>query len=91
MFDTAFHQTMPPRAYLYAVPYEWFTKHEVRRYGFHGTSHRYVSQQAVKQLGLDPEDHASSPPTSGTGARSRPSGTATAWTRPWDSRRWTAW
>jgi acetate kinase len=58
VFDTAFHQTMPPRAYLYAVPYEWFTKHEVRRYGFHGTSHRYVSQQAVKQLGLDPEDHA---------------------------------
>jgi acetate kinase len=49
---------MPPRAYLYAVPYEWFEKHEVRRYGFHGTSHRYVSQQAVKQLGLDPEDHA---------------------------------
>jgi len=58
VFDTAFHQTMPPRAYLYAVPYEWFTKHEVRRYGFHGTSHRYVSEQAVKQLGLDPEDHA---------------------------------
>ena len=58
VFDTAFHQTMPPRAYLYAVPYEWFTHHEVRRYGFHGTSHRYVSQQAVGQLGLDPEDHA---------------------------------
>jgi acetate kinase len=58
VFDTAFHQTMPPRAYLYAVPYNWFAKHEVRRYGFHGTSHRYVSHQAVKQLGLDPEDHA---------------------------------
>jgi acetate kinase len=58
VFDTAFHQTMPPRAYLYAVPYEWFEKHEVRRYGFHGTSHRYVSLQAVKQLGLDPADHA---------------------------------
>ncbi len=58
VFDTAFHQTMPPRAYLYAVPYEWFEKHEVRRYGFHGTSHRYVSQQAVRQLGLDPDDHA---------------------------------
>jgi acetate kinase len=58
VFDTAFHQTMPSRAYLYAVPYEWFEKHEVRRYGFHGTSHRYVSQQAVHQLGLDPEDHA---------------------------------
>ena len=58
VFDTAFHQTMPPRAYLYAVPYEWFEKHEVRRYGFHGTSHRYVSEQAVRQLGLDPDDHA---------------------------------
>ena len=58
VFDTAFHQTMPPRAYLYAVPYDWFVNHEVRRYGFHGTSHRYVSQQAVRQLGLDPEDHA---------------------------------
>jgi acetate kinase len=58
VFDTAFHQTMPPRAYLYAVPYEWFEHHEVRRYGFHGTSHRYVSAQAVRQLGLDPEDHA---------------------------------
>jgi acetate kinase len=58
VFDTAFHQSMPPRAYLYAVPYEWFEKHEVRRYGFHGTSHRWVSQAAVKQLGLDPADHA---------------------------------
>ncbi len=58
VFDTAFHQTMPPRAYLYAVPYEWFERHEVRRYGFHGTSHRWVAQAAVKQLGLDPEDHA---------------------------------
>jgi acetate kinase len=58
VFDTAFHQTMPPRAYLYAVPYEWFEKHEVRRYGFHGTSHRYVALRAVAQLGLDPSDHA---------------------------------
>src|SRR5512138_189971 len=58
VFDTAFHQTMPPRAYLYAVPYEWFEKHEVRRYGFHGTSHRYVALRAVAQLGLDPNDHA---------------------------------
>jgi acetate kinase len=57
-FDTAFHQTMPPRAYLYAVPYEWFENHEVRRYGFHGMSHRYISQEAVRRLGLDPDDHA---------------------------------
>ncbi|HSM93522.1 MAG TPA: acetate kinase [Anaeromyxobacteraceae bacterium] len=58
IFDTAFHQTMPPHAYLYAVPYEWFEQHEVRRYGFHGTSHRWVSRHAVQQLGLDPKDHA---------------------------------
>ncbi|HVP66229.1 MAG TPA: acetate kinase [Anaeromyxobacteraceae bacterium] len=58
VFDTAFHQTMPPQTYLYAVPYEWFEKYEVRRYGFHGTSHRYVSKEAVRRLSLDPDDHA---------------------------------
>jgi acetate kinase len=58
VFDTAFHQTMPERAYLYAVPYEWFVEHEVRRYGFHGTSHRYVSEQAIKRLNLDPNNSA---------------------------------
>jgi acetate kinase len=58
VFDTAFHQTMPPPAYLYAVPYAWFEKHEVRRYGFHGTSHRGAAERAVRQLGLDPADHA---------------------------------
>jgi acetate kinase len=58
VFDTAFHQSMPPRAYLYPVPYEWAEQHQVRRYGFHGTSHRYVAQAAVRQLGLDPKDHA---------------------------------
>jgi len=57
VFDTAFHQSMPPETYLYAVPYEWYEQHEVRRYGFHGTSHRYVSEQAIKQLGLDPGAH----------------------------------
>jgi acetate kinase len=58
VFDTAFHQTMPPRAYLYPVPYSWYEKHDVRRYGFHGTSHRFVSADAVRELGLDPADHA---------------------------------
>jgi acetate kinase len=58
VFDTAFHQTMPTRAYLYPVPYDWYEQHQVRRYGFHGTSHRYVAQQAVRQLGLRPDDHA---------------------------------
>ncbi|HEX7487633.1 MAG TPA: acetate kinase, partial [Anaeromyxobacteraceae bacterium] len=58
VFDTAFHQTMPARAYLYPVPYAWYEQLEVRRYGFHGTSHRFVAQQAVRQLGLAPNDHA---------------------------------
>ncbi len=58
VFDTAFHQTMPAQAFLYPVPYEWYEKHQVRRYGFHGTSHRFVAQQAVAQLGLPRDDHA---------------------------------
>lgn len=53
VFDTAFHQTMPPQAYIYGVPYEWYEKHKVRRYGFHGTSHKYVSQKTAEFLGLD--------------------------------------
>ncbi|MDL2294113.1 acetate kinase [Ruminococcaceae bacterium OttesenSCG-928-D13] len=56
VFDTAFHQTMPPTAYIYPVPYEYYEKHSVRRYGFHGTSHKYVSRQAAKFLGKDVED-----------------------------------
>jgi acetate kinase len=56
VFDTAFHQTMPQSAYLYAVPWEWYEQYEIRRYGFHGTSHRFVSEQAIKQLGLNPND-----------------------------------
>jgi acetate kinase len=51
VFDTAFHQTMPPRAFRYAVPEVWYTRYGVRRYGFHGTSHRYVSQRAAAMLG----------------------------------------
>ena len=58
VFDTAFHQTMPRHAYLYPVPFGWFEEHEVRRYGFHGTSHRYVARRAVELLGLSPRDHA---------------------------------
>ena len=53
VFDTAFHQTMPAKAYMYALPYEAYTKYGVRRYGFHGTSHRYVSRRACEFLGLD--------------------------------------
>jgi len=51
IFDTAFHQTMPEHAYLYAVPFEWYEQHGVRRYGFHGTSHLYVSKRAAMLLG----------------------------------------
>ncbi|HEX6271950.1 MAG TPA: acetate kinase [Polyangiaceae bacterium] len=51
VFDTAFHQTLPPRAFLYAIPYELYEKHKLRRYGFHGTSHRYVSLEAGRRLG----------------------------------------
>lgn len=53
VFDTAFHQTMPAHAYMYALPYEYYEKYGVRRYGFHGTSHRYVSRRAAEFLGLD--------------------------------------
>lgn len=58
VFDTAFHQTMPEKAYRYAVPHHWVEQHQVRRYGFHGTSHRFVAAQTIKQLGLDPKDNA---------------------------------
>lgn len=51
VFDTAFHQTMPEEAYFYAVPYEYYDKYKIRKYGFHGTSHRYVSAEMIKLLG----------------------------------------
>ena len=56
VFDTAFHQTMPPKAYMYGVPYEYYERLHVRRYGFHGTSHRYVSKRAAEFLGKKPEE-----------------------------------
>ncbi len=56
VFDTAFHQTMPEKAYLYGLPYEYYEKYGVRRYGFHGTSHRFVSGHMIEFLGLDPEN-----------------------------------
>ena len=56
VFDTAFHQTMPERAYMYGLPYEYYTKYGIRRYGFHGTSHRYVSKRACEILGVKYED-----------------------------------
>ena len=56
VFDTAFHQTMPPEHYMYALPYEYYEKYKIRRYGFHGTSHKYVSQQASEMLGIPIEN-----------------------------------
>ena len=56
VFDTAFHQTMPDYAYMYALPYDLYKEHGVRRYGFHGTSHRYVSQRVCEFLGVKPEE-----------------------------------
>ncbi len=56
VFDTAFHQTMPEKAYLYGLPYEYYEKYKVRRYGFHGTSHSFVSKETAGFLGLDLSD-----------------------------------
>lgn len=56
VFDTAFHQTMPPEAYMYGLPYSLYEKYAIRRYGFHGTSHRYVSRKACEILGVPYED-----------------------------------
>lgn len=56
VFDTAFHQTMPPEAYLYAIPYEYYVKYGIRRYGFHGTSHKYVAEYAARFLDKSPRE-----------------------------------
>ena len=53
VFDTSFHSSMPPESYIYALPYEWYEKYHVRRYGFHGTSHRFVSERAAQILGIE--------------------------------------
>jgi acetate kinase len=56
VFDTAFHSTMPPSSYLYALPYDLYTEHKIRRYGFHGTSHAFVSRKAAELMGKKPAD-----------------------------------
>ncbi|QIB69374.1 acetate kinase [Aminipila butyrica] len=56
VFDTAFHQTMPPESYIYAIPYEYYQKHGIRRYGFHGTSHKYVAERAADMLSCALDD-----------------------------------
>lgn len=57
VFDTAFHQTLAPEAYTYAIPLEYQERYQVRRYGFHGTSHRYIAAEAINAFDLDPHDH----------------------------------
>ena len=56
VFDTAFHQTMPPESYIYAIPYEYYEKYGIRRYGFHGTSHKYVAERTADILGVNIQD-----------------------------------
>ena len=56
VFDTAFHQTMPEKAYLYAIPYKYYEKYKIRKYGFHGTSHKFVSNECAAMMGKAPED-----------------------------------
>lgn len=56
VFDTAFHQTMPPSSYLYSLPYEYYEKYGIRKYGFHGTSHKYVSERAAELIGIPVEN-----------------------------------
>ena len=89
VFDTAFHRTLPVHAYRYAVPAEWYERHGVRRYGFHGTSHAYVAGRAAAVLGV--EGSTASSPTSATGRRSPPCQAAAASTRRWGCRRWKGW
>src|SRR5699024_4808755 len=55
VFDTAFHQTMPEKSYIYSLPYEFYEKYDIRKYGFHGTSHQYVSERAAEMLGVSLE------------------------------------
>jgi acetate kinase len=92
VFDTAFHHTLPERAYLYAIPYSLYRRHRVRRYGFHGTSHRYVAYRHRQLTGTPREERRrSSPCTWGTAAPPAPSPPGNRWTRRWGSRRWRGW
>lgn len=56
VFDTAFHQTLEPKAYMYAIPYEYYEKYKIRKYGFHGTSHKFVSQRVAEVMNKPIED-----------------------------------
>ena len=84
VFDTAFHQTMPEKAFLYAIPYKYYEKYGVRRYGFHGTSHRFVSERVAAILGKKPEETRPSSAIWATEPVLRQSATANPSIPPWD-------
>ena len=92
VFDTAFHQTVPPVAYTYAVPAQWREEYGIRRYGFHGTSHGFVTGEAARLLGQ--ARRGDQPDRPAPGQRSlghgRPRRSARS-TRRWDSRPWRVW
>lgn len=83
VFDTAFHQTMPQEAYMYGLPVEYYEKYKIRRYGFHGTSHSYVSRHAAEVLGVPYESLKTIVCHLGNGASVSAEGMASAWTLPW--------
>ena len=83
VFDTAFHTTIPEHAYLYALPYHLYRRHRIRRYGFHGTSHRYVAYRYRTLRNSRATRPMWSPCTWATAARPPPSAAATRWTLRW--------
>ena len=83
VFDTTFHQTMPAKAYMYGVPYEMYEKYSIRRYGAHGTSHRYVSMAAAQYLGNDPRPEDGHLPSGQRQLHHRRGRQASAWTPAW--------
>ena len=90
VFDTSFFQTLPPKAYMYPLPYELYEKYAIRKYGAHGTSHRYISERAPPCWTSRSRTSSSSRATWATVARYRPSTMVWRWTPPWASRRSTA-
>ena len=89
VFDTAFHQTMPPSSYLYGLPYEYYEKYQMRRYGFHGTSHRFVSARCLELLG-NPVHSKIITCHLGNGSSVAAIVTAKPMILPWALRRWKA-
>ncbi len=83
VFDTSFHQTLAPEAFLYGLPWEYYQNLGVRRYGFHGTSHRYVSQRALALLGLPEQESGLVIAHRAMAPRSARCVTAAAWTPRW--------